>query len=167
MQTEEQDDEISKVRVSQTAWFSESSHPVIARVNGRIEAITGLSMSMIDGDAELIQIANYGISGFFSPHYDYLIKDLPEEERDQVPEAQRNVGDRIATFMIYLSNVSNGGSTVFTRIGVEVKPVKGAAIFWYNLYKNGEGVLDTIHGACPVVMGNKWGKSLTGERGEG
>lgn len=38
-----------------------------------------------------------------------------------------------------------------------MNPVKGAAIFWYNLLRNGEGIIDTIHGACPVLIGEKWG----------
>ena len=62
--------------------------------------------------------------------------------------------------MNQLSDVLSGGSTVFTRLGLQVAPVKGAAIFWYNLYRNGEGILETIHGACPVLMGEKWGKDF-------
>lgn len=50
-----------------------------------------------------------------------------------------------------------GGSTVFTRLNVRVDPQKGSAIFWYNLFRNGEGILDTVHGACPVLLGEKWG----------
>ncbi len=50
-----------------------------------------------------------------------------------------------------------GGSTVFSRLGIKVSPEKGSAVFWYNLYRNGEGIEDTIHGACPVLMGEKWG----------
>ncbi len=61
-------------------------------------------------------------------------------------------------FVSQLSDVISGGATVFTRIGVRVTPVKGAAIFWYNLYRNGEGIIDTVHGACPVKIGSKWGK---------
>ena len=54
VQTEESDDEVSKVRVSQTAWFSDSSHPVMARVNARIEAVTGLSADMDKSNCELV-----------------------------------------------------------------------------------------------------------------
>lgn len=34
-----------------------------------------------------------------------------------------------------------------------------AAIFWWNLRKNGEGDEDTLHAGCPVLVGDKWGKS--------
>lgn len=103
MQTESNSDEISKSRVSQTAWFTGNSHPLLARVNARIEAITGLSADMDKRDCELIQIANYGMGGHYVPHYDYLFKDRPEEERINLPEEEMLAGDRIATFMFYVS----------------------------------------------------------------
>ena len=103
VQTEEHEDEVSKVRVSQTAWFSDSSHSVIARVNSRIEAVTGLSLDMDSSNCELLQIANYGMGGHYVPHYDYLIKDRPEDQRNNVPEKEKQAGDRIATLMFYVS----------------------------------------------------------------
>lgn len=35
-----------------------------------------------------------------------------------------------------------------------------AAIFWWNLHRNGQGDEDTLHAGCPVLIGDKWGKSL-------
>lgn len=125
-------------------------------MNRRIEAATGLSVDMTDSHCELMQVANYGMGGHYTPHYDYLIVDRPQEERDQVDERELYAGDRTATVMFYLSDVVRGGSTVFPRLGVQLKPELGAAAFWFNLYKNGEGIIDTVHGACPVLMGEKW-----------
>ena len=51
---------------------------------------------------------------------------------------------------------------MFPRLGVKVTPRKGSAVFWYNLFRNGEGIEDTVHGACPVLMGEKWGELLLG-----
>lgn len=149
-------DMVSKTRTSQTAWFSPDTHEIVNKMNRRIEAATGLSADMTDSHCELMQVANYGMGGHYTPHYDYLIVDRPEDERDQVDERELYAGDRTATVMFYLKDVIRGGSTVFPRLGVHLKPEIGAAAFWYNLYKNGEGIIETVHGACPVLMGEKW-----------
>lgn len=149
-------DMVSKTRTSQTAWFAPDTHPIVNRIVRRIEAATGLSADMTDSHCELMQVANYGMGGHYTPHYDYLIVDRPMKERNQVDERELYAGDRTATVMFYLKDVIRGGSTVFPRLGVHLKPEIGAAAFWYNLYKNGEGIIETVHGACPVLMGEKW-----------
>lgn len=36
---------------------------------------------------------------------------------------------------------------------------QNAALFWWNLHRSGEGDSDTLHAGCPVLVGDKWGKS--------
>ncbi|CAG7644046.1 unnamed protein product, partial [Allacma fusca] len=36
------------------------------------------------------------------------------------------------------------------------KPVKGSAVVWHNVLSDGSPDLRTYHGACPVVLGEKW-----------
>jgi len=64
-------------------------------------------------------------------------------------------GNRIATWLSYMSDVTSGGATAFVNLGVTVWPKKGAAAFWYNLYKSGDGDKLTLHAACPAVVGSK------------
>lgn len=68
----------------------------------------------------------------------------------------KGTGNRIATWLNYMSNVQAGGATVFPHLGVILWPRKNSAAFWYNLYKSGDGDLLTRHAACPVLVGSKW-----------
>lgn len=57
-----------------------------------------------------------------------------------------------------MSDVEQGGATVFTTIRLTLWPKKGSAVFWWNLHRSGEGDYRTRHAACPVLTGDKWGK---------
>lgn len=67
-----------------------------------------------------------------------------------------NWGNRIATWLFYMSDVEAGGATVFPVLNVSLWPKKGSAAFWYNLIPNGDGNENTRHAACPVLTGSKW-----------
>jgi prolyl 4-hydroxylase len=68
----------------------------------------------------------------------------------------RAIGDRVATFMAYLSNVELGGSTSFPLLGIASKPQIGDAVFWVNLRASGLSDPLTVHAGCPVIVGDKW-----------
>lgn len=59
-----------------------------------------------------------------------------------------------------MSDVLAGGGTVFPSLNLSVLPQKGSALFWYNLLEDGSGDYRTRHGACPVLIGSKWGKVI-------
>uniref|UniRef100_A0A8C2EXC6 procollagen-proline 4-dioxygenase n=1 Tax=Cyprinus carpio TaxID=7962 RepID=A0A8C2EXC6_CYPCA len=128
------------------AWLSGYEHSTIEKINQRIEDITGLEMDT----AEELQVANYGVGGQYEPHFDFGRKDEPDAFKEL------GTGNRIATWLFYMSDVSAGGATVFTDVGAAVWPKKGTAVFWYNLFASGEGDYSTRHAACPVLVGNKW-----------
>ena len=60
--------------------------------------------------------------------------------------------------MVYLNDVEAGGATAFPRLGAQAFPSRGDAAFWTNLHPDGSGNDLTLHGACPVLRGSKWGK---------
>uniref|UniRef100_A0A7N8Y5S1 procollagen-proline 4-dioxygenase n=1 Tax=Mastacembelus armatus TaxID=205130 RepID=A0A7N8Y5S1_9TELE len=129
--------ETAHYRISKSAWLGAYEHPVVDKINQRIEDITGLDVTT----AEDLQVANYGVGGQYEPHFDF---------------GRLGTGNRIATWLLYMSDVQAGGATVFTDAGAAVWPKKGTAVFWYNLHPSGEGDYRTRHAACPVLVGNKW-----------
>lgn len=148
--------QVSNVRTSKTAWLDENLDPILMRLSRRIHMVTGLETDPAKEAAEMLQVANYGIGGHYSPHHDYLMKDKPARELQMMPLREILMGDRIATFMFYLNDVERGGSTAFPRAGIAVEPKKGSAAFWWNLKRNGNADHMTLHGACPVLLGSKW-----------
>ncbi|XP_067160908.1 prolyl 4-hydroxylase subunit alpha-2 isoform X6 [Apteryx mantelli] len=97
---------VASYRVSKSSWLEEDDDPVVAKVNRRMQQITGLTVKT----AELLQ----------------------------------------------MSDVEAGGATVFPDFGAAIWPKKGTAVFWYNLFRSGEGDYRTRHAACPVLVGCKW-----------
>uniref|UniRef100_A0A8C7TZY6 procollagen-proline 4-dioxygenase n=1 Tax=Oncorhynchus mykiss TaxID=8022 RepID=A0A8C7TZY6_ONCMY len=125
-------------RVSKSAWLEGEEDPVIERVNQRIEDITGLTTQT----AELLQIANYGVGGQYEPHFDF---------------SRVRVTSRRWHTLSYSgpSCRCSGDLYVLNRYVSSVCP-QGTAVFWYNLFRSGEGDYRTRHAACPVLVGCKW-----------
>lgn len=61
---------------------------------------------------------NYGIGGHYKPHTDYF--DDVDQINTDVGDVIRNSGDRLVTFLLYLTNVQAGGGTVFTKLNLHV-----------------------------------------------
>uniref|UniRef100_A0A8C2XI62 Prolyl 4-hydroxylase subunit alpha-1 n=1 Tax=Cyclopterus lumpus TaxID=8103 RepID=A0A8C2XI62_CYCLU len=138
--------ETAHYRISKSAWLGAFEHPVVDRINQRVQDVTGLDVTT----AEELQVANYGVGGQYEPHFDFGRKDEPDAFEEL------GTGNRIATWLLYMSDVQAGGATVFTDVGAAIWPKKGTAVFWFNLFPSGEGDYRTRHAACPVLVGNKW-----------
>jgi prolyl 4-hydroxylase len=142
---------ISTVRTSRQAWLSDWYHPRLSHLSKTVERITGMEVASSQA-SEKLQVLSYSFGGHYEPHVDALKK----------KDAYGPTGDRILTFMFYMSDVTAGGYTSFTNVGIAARPMKGSAVFWFNLYEDGytdEPV--SQHGGCPVILGrknaaNKW-----------
>ena len=113
-------------------------------------ALTGLTGEF----SEALQLVSYGVGGHYEPHFDYFSQSN-ETYRAFMRGSVESTGDRIATLLYYLNDVPEGGSTVFPTLGLAVRPEKGSALFWYNLYRSGKPDPFTIHSGCPVLIGSK------------
>lgn len=144
----------SMVRTSKNAWLREgvNSENFLTNLTKKIEAATSLH-AIQPSAGEDYQVANYGIGGLYVTHTDYL---MINPDPAAYSAWEHFMGDRFATFMVYLSDVEAGGATVFPRAGVTIWPQRGSAAFWWNLYRSGVGDENTRHGGCPVLHGSKW-----------
>ncbi|XP_055525461.1 prolyl 4-hydroxylase subunit alpha-1-like [Wyeomyia smithii] len=138
--------EVANYRISKSAWLKDEEHPYIKSIGQRVEDMTGLSQTT----AEELQVVNYGIGGHYEPHFDFARR----EEKNAFKSL--GTGNRIATVLFYMSDVAQGGATVFPSIRTALWPKKGTAAFWYNLHASGNGDYATRHAACPVLTGTKW-----------
>eukprot|EP00069_Balaena_mysticetus_P011264 bmy_01331T0 len=129
-------------RISKSAWLKDTVDPVLVTLDHRIASLTGLDVQ--PPYAEYLQVVNYGIGGHYEPHFDHATSPTS-------PLYRMNSGNRVATFMIYLSSVEAGGATAFIYGNFSVPVVKNAALFWWNLHRSGEGDGDTLHAGCPVL----------------
>ncbi|XP_010072866.1 PREDICTED: prolyl 4-hydroxylase subunit alpha-3, partial [Pterocles gutturalis] len=137
----------AEYRISKSAWLKDTADPVVRMLEQRIAAVTGLDLR--PPYAEYLQVVNYGLGGHYEPHFDHATS-------RKSPLYRMKSGNRIATLMIYLSTVEAGGSTAFIYANFSVPVVKNAALFWWNLRRNGDGDGDTLHAGCPVLAGDKW-----------
>ncbi|XP_052765928.1 prolyl 4-hydroxylase subunit alpha-1-like [Mya arenaria] len=137
---------VHKMRTSQHIFLDRQEYVKNTTFIKRVEAFTGLNSRSY----EQYQIGNYGVGGEYYLHHDYFPNTNVSSE-DSFTSDQR-----IATFMVYLSDVQAGGATVFPNAGISLFPNKGSAVFWYNLFNNGTEHPDTLHAACPVLLGSKW-----------
>ncbi|CAG9178446.1 2OG-Fe(II) oxygenase [Cupriavidus pampae] len=141
------DENLIDARTSMGAMFQVGEHALIERIEARIAVVTGLPVEHGEG----LQILNYKPGGEYQPHFDYFNPQRPGEARQL-----RVGGQRVATLVIYLNSPPAGGATAFPKLGLEVAPVKGNAVFFS--YQLPDGGLDdrTLHAGLPVEAGEKW-----------
>ncbi|KAH8332866.1 hypothetical protein KR074_012167 [Drosophila pseudoananassae] len=144
------------VRTAKGLWTQQGYRELTKRISRRIHDMSGLELA----DAEMFQIINYGIGGHYGKHMDYFNSSGTFFTGYYRNRTKKYLGDRIATVLFYLSDVEQGGATVFPKVSnfprYTVYPRAGTALMWYNLHTDGIGDKSTLHAACPVIVGSKW-----------
>lgn len=139
-------------RTSEMAFIQRGEAEVAERVDRRLAALAHWPIER----SEPFQLQKYGPTQEYRPHYDWLD---PDSAGHQSHLARG--GQRLATFVLYLCDVEQGGGTVFPTLGLEVYPKKGSALWFLNTDRAHRPDSQTLHGGAPVVGGtkiiaNKW-----------
>ncbi|XP_051140522.1 probable prolyl 4-hydroxylase 7 [Andrographis paniculata] len=150
----------SEVRTSSGMFLSKAQDEVVAGVEEKIAAWTFLPIE----NGEAMQILHYEHGQKYEPHFDFF-HDKANQELG---------GHRVATVLMYLSDIAQGGETVFpnseekdrqpkgekwsdcAKGGYAVKPRKGDALLFFSLHPDATTDTLSLHGSCPVIEGEKW-----------
>jgi len=137
--------------VNRTGWGlflreGEEKHAIIQGVLEKMKVFVPVC-----ADCEVMQIIRYNVGEETAAHYDYF--------NPLTPNGAMKIGiygQRIATCLMYLSDVEEGGCTSFPELKIKVPPKKGDAVVFYSCKPNGEVDPLSSHQGDLVVKGNKW-----------
>ena len=139
-------------RTSQGVMLQRGETQLIAGIEARLETLAHWPVACSEG----LQVVRYDVRDEYRAHFDWIDPNLPG-----LQQHLQHGGQRVATFILYLSNVEAGGATSFPSLGLEIVPRKGAALFFVNT--DSQLVPDelTLHAGSSVVKGikfvaNKW-----------
>uniref|UniRef100_A0A7N1A0X8 procollagen-proline 4-dioxygenase n=1 Tax=Kalanchoe fedtschenkoi TaxID=63787 RepID=A0A7N1A0X8_KALFE len=151
----------SRVRTSSGMFLRRGRDKIISEIEQRIADFAFIPVEHGEG----LQVLHYEVGQKYEPHYDYFLDEFNT----------KNGGQRIATVLMYLSDVEEGGETVFPEAkgnisdvswwdelstcgkkGLSVKPKMGDALLFWSMRPDGTLDPSSLHGGCPVIRGNKW-----------
>ncbi|HEY0846946.1 MAG TPA: 2OG-Fe(II) oxygenase [Noviherbaspirillum sp.] len=139
--------EINAYRTSRGAMFQRGESELIGRIEARLAALTRWPVENGEG----LQLLRYERGNEYRPHYDWFDPAVPGPRK----HLERG-GQRIATIVMYLSDVEEGGATSFPNIGLQVQPKKGSAVFFANTDAQRRPDPQTLHAGEPVSRGVKY-----------
>lgn len=120
---------------------------VLQLVHARIATALGLPVM----HQEPTNILHYDPGQQYRPHYDFLDPGVAHFHRELA-----QIGQRAATFLIYLNDGYEGGETEFLRLNWSFKGKAGDALLFWNVEPNGKPDPRTLHAGTPPMAGEKW-----------
>jgi prolyl 4-hydroxylase len=134
-------------RTSHGAFFKRQESDLITAIEKRLAQITHWPIEYGEG----LQVMRYEIGEEYKTHYDWF-----DPSKTGSSKHLSQGGQRVGTVVMYLSDVEQGGGTLFPHLGLEVRPKKGAAVFFANVTENGIPDKQTWHAGAPVISGVKY-----------
>lgn len=133
---------------SEASYELDASDVVLSLIQDRIARASGVPIEHF----EVGKLLHYKPGETFMRHSDFLQPGMKEEI-----EAR---GQRVATFLTYLSDDYDGGETEFTDVGFKFKARKGDSLMFLNVDANGSPDPMSMHAGLPPTRGEKWVLSL-------
>ena len=134
-------------RSSSGAFFAIGETELVASIDERIAALVAWPVTHGEG----LQVLRYPPGGEYKAHFDYFDPDKPGSAAHMA-----RGGQRVGTLVMYLSEVDVGGATHFPKLGLHVRPQRGAAVYFENSNSRGELLPGSLHAGAPVVRGVKY-----------
>jgi prolyl 4-hydroxylase len=149
-------DRIHAHRTSRGSMLQRGECELVARIETRLAALTQWPVEHGEG----LQMLRYEKGNEYRPHFDWFDPALPGPAR----HLQRG-GQRLATVILYLSDVEQGGATTFPEAGLQIQPRRGQALFFANTDSSGRPDRRSLHAGEPVQAGvkliaTKWLRAL-------
>ena len=149
---EKGENRVTEYRNSYQMWFGRNENELIERIEKKIAEVTNVPVE----NGEQLQVVRYNEGQHYKVHWDYFDPAFPQNKA-----VLDRGGQRIITFMVFLTDVEHGGETHFTRVpnedktdALKIKPKAGRAIMWWNVDEQGNLDKDTLHEGCdPTVPG--------------
>ncbi len=138
-------EELNADRTSNGMFFRRDENSVVKALEERLAALVNWPIENGEG----LQILHYKPGAEYKPHYDYFDPNEPG-----TPTILKRGGQRVATIIMYLSEPTQGGGTVFPDLQLEVAPQQGNAVFFS--YSRAHPSSKSLHGGAPVIAGEKW-----------
>lgn len=139
--------QVDQRRSSDSTFFQRGENALVALIEQRISTLIQWPVSHGEG----LQILRYQHGGEYRPHMDFFDPKYAGSAKHLA-----SGGQRVATFILYLSDVDAGGGTKFPNLGLEFRPKKGAGLLFSNTDQYGEPNPLSLHAGIPVVAGTKY-----------
>jgi prolyl 4-hydroxylase len=125
----------------------DSSDSFVRMIERRLCDLLGIDATW----GETVQGQRYEPGQEFQGHYDWF-----DTTAAYWPGEVKRGGQRSWTVMAYLNDITEGGATVFDRLGISVQPQAGALLLWNNATPDGLPNPEVRHAALPVIRGVKY-----------
>jgi prolyl 4-hydroxylase len=163
----------SDFRTSQSTFLTATNDALLLGIDNRTASLVRIPKT----HQEHVQVLRYGYTEKYDAHCDYFDPSMYQNDPGTLETIENGARNRLATVFWYLSDVSQGGETIFPRWnkapqpfnfkdctnGLKVKPQRGKVIIFYSMLADGSLDVLSLHAACPVQSkddikwaANKW-----------